>query len=329
MRDFDYVRATGSDHAIEALAARPGARPVAGGTDLLTLLKDGIEAPEALVDITGTGLGAVEHGPDGLTLGALATLSRVAADPAVRASHPLLVQAVESAASPQLRNMATIGGNLLQRTRCPYFRAETALPCNRRTPGSGCSAVDGEHRAAAIFGWTGHCVATHPSDPAVALSAADARVRVRSAGGERTLALDELLRLPGDTPDRETALDHAELITAVEVPALPAGSRSCYLKVRERASYEFALVSCAVVLGVDGRKRISQARIALGGVAARPWRLVEAERALVGVELTAVPVRAAVERSFAAAEALPGNAFKVEVGIRTAVRAVLTAGGAR
>lgn len=324
MHDFGYLRVGDAGAAVATLAQRPDARLVAGGTDLLNLIKDGIEAPGLLLDINDLDLAGIHLGPDGLTIGALARLSDVAADPGVRARYPVLAQALERSASPQLRNMGTVGGNLLQRTRCPYFRAETALPCNKRRPGSGCAAVDGDDRSAAIFGSGPHCVATHPSDLAVALAALDARVRVRSAGGERAIAVTDLYRVNGE---RDTVLDPADLITAIEVPALPPAARTTYLKVRDRAGYDFALVSCAVAVEVrDGT--IHRVRIALGGVAPGPWRLPLAEAALAGADLSPESVLAAARRDFA--EATPGrhNAFKVGLAQRAVVRALTTAGAA-
>ena len=253
-------------------------------------------------------------------------MSDVAAHPAVRRAYPAIAEALELSASPQLRNMASMGGNLMQRTRCPYFRAETELPCNKRRPGTGCAAREGENRGHAIFGWSDACVATHPSDVAVALAALEATVHVLGPRGERAIPVVDFYRLPDDGPEQDTVLAHDELITAIDVPASPLTGRSHYLKVRERSSYEFALVSAAVALAMDG-KHIQQARIALGGVAPRPWRLTAAEGALIGAPLERDALRRAVESAFGAARPLAHNGFKVELARRTVVRALEHAGG--
>jgi xanthine dehydrogenase YagS FAD-binding subunit len=253
-------------------------------------------------------------------------MSDVASEPAVREAYPALAEALEASASPQLRNMATIGGNLLQRTRCPYFR-ETSFPCNKRSPGSGCSALTGEHRMHAILGASDACVAVHPSDLAVALVALDAVVHIRGAGGERSIPIDDFYLLPGSAPERETVLQHGELIVGVEVPASPFAARSRYLKVRERASYEFALVSTAVAIElVDGT--VSSARVALGGVAPKPWRARAAEEVLVGDRLDAAAIAAAGAVAVRGARPLRDNAFKVRLAERAVVRALSEIGGA-
>jgi xanthine dehydrogenase YagS FAD-binding subunit len=289
-------------------------------------MKDGIAAPRRLIDINALPLAHIEAGPEGLRLGALARMSDVAAHPVVRRAYPAIAEALELSASPQLRNMASMGGNLLQRTRCPYFRAETELPCNKRHPGTGCAAREGENRGHAIFGWSDACVATHPSDVAVALAALDATVHVLSPRAERAISVVDLYRLPGNAPEQDTVLAHDELITAIDVPASPLTGRSHYLKVRERSSYEFALVSAAVALAMDG-KHIQQARIALGGVAPKPWRLTAAEGALSGVPLEREALRRTIEGAFGAARPLAHNSFKVELAKRTVVRALENAGG--
>jgi xanthine dehydrogenase YagS FAD-binding subunit len=319
MRDFGYTRESDPARAV-ALLSQPGARLVAGGTDLVNLMKERIEQPGILVDISRTPLTTIETGPDGLRIGALAKMSDVAADPGVRSGYPAVSESLELSASPQLRNMATMGGNLMQRTRCPYFRADYDLPCNKRRPGSGCAARTGEHRTAAIFGASDQCVATHPSDVAVAFAALDATVRVRRPGGERTIALVDFHRLPGDEPERDTVLAGDEMIVGIEVP--PTTARSHYLKVRERASYEFALISVAVVAEVS-EGTIRSARIALGGVAAKPWRLPEAERALTGTQARPAAIKAAIEPAFADARPLPENEFKIELAKRAVVRALM------
>ena len=244
MHPFEYARAADLASALRAVQD-PTARVMAGGTELVNWMRDGIESPARVVDISGLPLDAIEATPRGLRLGATATMAEVAAHPAVREGYPVLAQALEAAASPQIRNRGTMGGNLMQRTRCPYFRAETPLPCNKRSPGSGCPAREGENRGHAIFGWSDGCVATHPGDLAVALAALDAVIHVAGAGGERLVTAAEFHQLPGDDPRRDNVLAPGELITAVEVPAAPSSRTSHYLKVRERASYEFAMVSAA------------------------------------------------------------------------------------
>jgi xanthine dehydrogenase YagS FAD-binding subunit len=329
MHPFTYERAADADAAVAAVASDPGAAWIAGGTELVNWLKEGISTPSRLVDITGLpGLDGIEAGADGLRLGALARLADIAGHDAVRRGWPAIAEALRLSASQQLRNMATIGGNLLQRTRCPYYRAEAELPCNRRRPGSGCAALAGEDRTMAIFGWSESCLATHPSDVAVVLAALDATVTVRGPAGERTLPLADLHRLPGDEPARETTLARDELITGIAVPASPAAARSRYLKVRERASYEFALVSAAAGLDLGPDGVIREARVALGGVAAKPWRLAAAERALPGTRVDdAAALRAAIEGAFAEARPRRRNGFKVELARRAAVRALRLAGG--
>jgi xanthine dehydrogenase YagS FAD-binding subunit len=329
MQPFAYQRAADVPQAIALLAAEPEAAFIAGGTELVNWLKEGIVQPRALIDINGLrSLAAIEAGPGGLRIGALARMSEVAAHPVVRRAYPAVAEALVRSASQQLRNMASMGGNLLQRTRCPYFRADVPVPCNKRTPGSGCSALHGHDRHAAIFGWSESCIATHPSDVAVVLAALDAVVHVRGAEGERKIALEDFYRLPGDRPQDDTTLRRGELITAIEVPAAPFAARSRYLKVRERTSYEFALVSAAVALDLDGSS-IRAARIALGGVAPKPWRLRTAEAALAGRPFTVATVRAALDGgAFAGARPRHANAFKVELAKRTIVRALTGLGAA-
>lgn len=321
MHELRHTRIGAPAEAVAALAAEPGARLIGGGTELVNLMKERIERPDLLVDISRVPLDQVLSDQDGLHLGALARMSDVAAHLVVRTRYPAIAEALEQSASPQLRNMATMAGNLMQRTRCPYFRAETDLPCNKRRPGSGCAAVTGEHRAAAIFGASPACVATHPSDVAVVLAALDARVRVLGPRGERVVPLTGLHRLPGDEPHRDTVLEPDEMIVWIDVPASAPAAKSRYVKVRERRSYDFALVSAATA-AVLGDGVIREARIALGGVAPRPWRLAAAERALVGAPLDPDAVRQAIEPAFAAARPLPGNAVKVELAKRTVVRAL-------
>ena len=328
MHPFSLSRADDPAKAIAAHAQDPHLAFIAGGTDLIGLMKDRAALPERLLDINGLpGMARIEALPDGgLRIGALARMSDVAADPEVRRRFPVIAEALLFAASGQLRNMASIGGNLMQRTRCAYFRDEDDLPCNKRRPGSGCSARHGLNRNHAIFGWSDACVATNASDLAVAFAALDATVMVRGPAGERSIPFAYFHRLPGDTPERDNALGRGDLIVSIEVPACPEGRASHYLKVRDRQSYEFALVSAAAAIATDGR-RIRSARLAMGGVAHKPWRLVAAEAALRDVSLDdSDALRSAIARSFANARPLAHNAFKVELAQRVALRALQTAG---
>src|SRR5580693_2392111 len=286
MHPFALSKAKDLAKAVAAHAMDGQLAFIAGGTDLLGLMKDRAAHPERLLDINGLpDMGRIEALPDGgLRVGALARMSDVAADLEVRRRFPVIAESLLFAASGQLRNMATIGGNIMQRTRCAYFRDEDDLPCNKRHPGSGCSARFGLNRNHAIFGWSDDCVATHPSDLAVALTALDADVLVRSPGGERSIPFAEFHRLAGDTPERDTVLDRGDLIISIEVPARTEGRASHYFKLRDRQSYEFALVSAAAAITTDGG-RIGSARIAMGGVAHKPWRLTAAETALRGRSL--------------------------------------------
>lgn len=308
-------------HEEDAIAsALSGSRYIAGGTTLIDLMREEVERPQRLTDINSLPLRDVQTGPDGLVIGALARLADVAVHPATLEAQPLIVEALLEGASPQLRNMASIGGNLLQRTRCPYFRTLDA-PCNKRAPGSGCSAIDGENRTHAIFGTSDHCIATHASDLAVALVALDAVVRLRGRDGERRLPVEDLYLLPGDTPQLEHALMPGELIVAVEVPHGPYARRSRYCKVRDRASYEFALVSVAAALEIDDGE-IRSARIAAGGVATKPWRLRVSEAFLVGRRPDTDAWNDAADRAIEGARPLAGNGYKVELLRRTVIRAL-------
>lgn len=319
MQPFQFTQAKTMDAALD-----PGARFVAGGTTLIDLMKLDVEKPDRVVDINPLPLARVEASPDGgLKIGALVRNSDLANHPDVKARYAVLSEALLSGASPQLRNMATTGGNLMQRTRCYYFR-DTAYACNKRQPGSGCSAMDGYNRIHAVLGGSEHCVATHPSDMAVAMMALEARVHARTEKKERQIALDEFYLLPGTTPDRETVLEPGELITYVTLPKLPPGTRSHYLKLRDRAQYEFALASAAVVVTMNS-VRIERARIALGGVATRPWRSREAESALEGKAAEEKNFRAAAEAAMRNAKPLRHNGFKIELAKRALVRALTTA----
>jgi xanthine dehydrogenase YagS FAD-binding subunit len=323
---FTYTLAIDIDAAVAQMAGEPGAAFVAGATELANWMKDGIQSPTLLIDINALPLNEIIVSADGLRLGALARMSDVAATPAIRRAYPVLSEALELGASPQIRNMGTMGGNLLQRTRCPYFR-ETSFPCNKRDPGSGCAALSGEHRLHAIFGASDACIAVHPSDLAVALTALGALVHTRRPGGARTFPIDELYVPPGDAPDRETILEHGELIIGVEIPNSPFAARSYYLKVRERASFEFALVSVAACLELAGPDNIVRsARIALGGVAYKPWRARAAEAVLIGSRLSDQRMSAAGAAAVEGAQPHRDNAFKVQLAEHAVVRALTTVG---
>jgi xanthine dehydrogenase YagS FAD-binding subunit len=322
MKAFAYRRTADIRSALTLLAEDDGARYLAGGTNLVDLMKDGVEAPTRLVDVRSLPLDGVRESSDGgLVIGATTTNSDAAAHPEVRRRYPALSQAVLAGASGQLRNMATVGGNLLQRTRCAYF-ADPSQPCNKRDPGSGCPAIEGEHHNHAILGWSRHCVATGPSDMAVALAAFDAVVHYETLDGAGEIPLSDFYLAVGDSPELETALPAGALITAVGLPASAASPRSRYRKVRERASYAFANVSVAADLDIaDGSVR--GARIALGGVASRPWRARVAEEVLQGAPAAAEGFRAAADAELSAAEPLRDNRYKVTLA-RNLIVAVLT-----
>ncbi|GAA3987041.1 xanthine dehydrogenase family protein subunit M [Streptomyces plumbiresistens] len=322
MREFDYRRAVDVSGALALLDADPDARFLGGGTNLVDLMKTGVERPARLVDVRELPLNGIESTDiGGLRIGATVTNSDLAAHPEVRSRYPALTQAVLAGASGQLRNMATVGGNLLQRTRCGYF-ADVSKPCNKRVPGSGCPAVEGEHHNHAILGASEHCVATHPSDMGVALTAFDAVVSYETADGPGELSLAEFYRPVGDTPHRETALPPGALITGVTLPPAPVAANSRYRKVRERASYAFAIGSIAAALDIeDGVVR--EVRLAFGAVASRPWRARTAERALTGAPANAETFAAAAAAELAAAKPLPHNGYKVTL-MRNLVVAVLT-----
>ncbi|UUO01393.1 xanthine dehydrogenase family protein subunit M [Mycolicibacterium novocastrense] len=322
MIPFDYHRATSVADAVTALADRPDAVFLAGGTNLVDHMKLGILEPSLVVDVGHLPLADVDQLPDGtLRIGADVRNSDLAAHPVVRSRYPVLARALLSAASGQLRNLATTAGNLLQRTRCVYFQ-DVTTPCNKRTPGEGCSAIGGYVRYHAILGASEHCVAVHPSDMAVAMAALDARVVFVDADGEHRLPLTEFHRLPGDRPDRDTELPPGALITAVEIPSPPHGARSTYRKVRDRASYAFALTSVAAELVLDDGT-FTSARIALGGVAHKPWRARRAEEILANAPATEDSFRRAADAELEGAQPLPGNEFKVDL-TRRAILAALT-----
>jgi xanthine dehydrogenase YagS FAD-binding subunit len=327
MRPFEYVRAEDTAAAVALVTLDPDAQYLAGGTTELDLvLKDGVLEPERLVDITRLPLRAINRSEDTLRVGALVTMEELAADPTVAERLPFVRDALLAGASPQLRNMATIGGNILQRTRCRYFRDSAVAACNKRAPGSGCAAVTGAARMHAILGASEQCIALHASDLCVALVAVDAVVHIQGVLGERSVPLTEFYVVPGERPDIENVLEHGELITVVEVPLLPLGARSGYLKVRDRASYEFALTSAAAALVIaDGT--ITTARLALGGVGTIPWRAREAEEILTGAPASDQTFRAAAEATLPDPFTVPGTEFKVELAKRTIVRILRTVSG--
>src|SRR5882762_10491028 len=312
MHAFTLSRPTDISAAIVAHAQNAQLAFIAGGTDLIGLMKDRVTLPDHLLDLNGLpDIGQIEALPDGgLRIGALARMSDVAAHFEVRSRFPVIAESLLFAASGQLRNKATIGGNTMQRTRCAYFRDEDDVPCNKRRPGSGCSALHGLNRNHAVFGWSDDCVATHPSDLAVALAAMDAVVIVRGPTGQRSISFTDFHRLPRRAPERDNVLERGDLIVAIEVPARPEGRASHYLKIRDRQSYEFALVSVAAGVATDNG-RIRSARLALGGVAHKPWRLTAAEAALRGASLNdSDALKSAIASSFADARPLAHNAFK-------------------
>jgi xanthine dehydrogenase YagS FAD-binding subunit len=319
MRAFAYERAGDAQEAIALVAATPDAKYLGGGTNLVDLMRLGVETPGTLVDVTRLPLGLVEENDaGGLSIGATVRNSDLAAHPLVRTRYPAVSSALLHGASGQLRNLATAGGNLLQRTRCLYFQ-DAAKPCNKREPGSGCPAREGEHRNLAILGWSEQCVATHPSDLAVALAAFDAVVHVVGQDGAGAVPLVDLHRLPGDDPERDTVLEPGELVVSVELPPLPLAARSRYVKVRERASFAFALVSLAAALEVEDGV-VADARLALGGVAHRPWRAFRAEETLRGRPASAESFGRAADAELAQARPLRDNAYKLPLARNLIVR---------
>lgn len=329
MRPFKYSRASEANSAAQLLQANPNARLLAGGTNIIDLMKEDVERPSELIDITRLNFGqikTVENGANrgGVSIGGLGKNADAANHPLVRQNYPLLTQAILAGASAQIRNMATNGGNLNQRTRCSYFY-ETAMPCNKREPGTGCAALEGINRMHAIFGWSEQCVAVYPSDMAIALAALDAVVKVQNQNGaERSIAFADYHRLPGDQPQKDNTLNQGEVVTAIELPKNNFAAKSYYLKVRDRASYAFALVSVAAALETDGNT-IKAVRVAMGGVAHKPWRASEAEKFLTGKAATEANFRAAAEAEMKNAKPLEHNRFKVELGKRMIARALQTA----
>jgi xanthine dehydrogenase YagS FAD-binding subunit len=325
MRQFQYERVSTAKAAVNALANNANAQFIAGGTNLVDLMKRNITAPPLLVDITTLPLKDIEEKNGKTIIGALALNSQVADHKLILEKHPLLSKALNAGASAQIRNMATIGGNMMQRTRCAYFY-DTALPCNKREPGSGCGALEGVNRMHAIFGTSSHCIAVHPSDMCVALAAMDAVVVVAGPKGERRIPFEEFHRLPGSQPEKDNTLQRHELIISVEIPDHSFTKNTHYLKVRDRASYAFALVSVAAALEMDG-KVIKQARLAMGGVAHKPWRLAESEKMLVGKPVSESTFREAAEIAMQGAKAFKHNAFKRKLGPNVIVEALKNAAG--
>ena len=315
MNPFTYARAQDAADAVR-LGAEKATKYLGGGTNLVDLLRETIEQPEKLIDVTGLSSDIQVRADGSILIGAATRNTVLASHAAVRTSFPALSRALVAGASAQIRNMATVGGNILQRTRCTYFYDNAGSRCNKRNPGQGCDAFEGFNRNHAILGASSACVATHPSDMCVALAALDAKVHLRGASGERTLLLTDLHRLPEDHPELETQLNSGELITAVELPPLPMAARSTYRKVRDRASYAFALVSVAAAIELEG-ETVKDVRLALGGVAHKPWRAWKAEAALKGQRATVEAFRAAAEAELAMAVPLHDNAFKVELAKRT------------
>jgi xanthine dehydrogenase YagS FAD-binding subunit len=326
MTPFTYARATNLADAIRQ-GSQGAAKYLGGGTNLVDLMRETLEQPSALIDITGLASSITEREDGSLLIGAAARNTAVAEHRAVRTRYPLLSRAILSGASAQIRNMATVGGNLLQRTRCSYFYDDDGSRCNKRHPGLGCDAIDGFNRMHAILGASPACVATHPSDMCVALAALDASVQISSSEGERTIQLTDFHRLPGDHPDVETELAPGELITAVVIPALPFARRSTYRKVRDRASYAFALISVAAALELDGG-RVKEVRLALGGVAHKPWRARKLEALLSGQPATEDNFLAAATEELAPAQPLSHNGFKVDLARRTIVAVLAQLSGA-
>lgn len=328
MQPFKYSKASDAAVTSQLLTANPKAKILAGGTNILDLMKEDVERPEELVDITNINLAEIKKLSDGangggVSIGATAKNTDTANHPLIRDNFPLLTQAILSGASPQIRNMATNGGNPNQRTRCPYFY-EVSMPCNKREPGTGCGALEGVNRMHAIFGWSEKCVAVHPSDMGVALAALDAVVTVQGTGGERNILFTDYHRLPGNTPEKDNNLKAGEVIKSIEIPSNNFQNHSYYLKVRDRSSYAFALVSVAVALEIAGNE-IKQARIGMGGVAHKPWRALEAEKYLIGKPANESSFKEAATIAMKGAKPLAHNKFKIELGRKAIVRALILA----
>lgn len=325
MKYFQYIKAANQKAAISSLSKNASAQFIAGGTNLIDLMKRGITSPDTIIDINSLPLKNIEPYAGGTRIGALALNSQVAENKLIIQKHPLLAQALNAGASAQLRNMATAGGNMLQRTRCLYFY-DTAMPCNKREPGTGCGALEGFNRMHAIFGFSDKCIAVNPSDMSVALVALDAAVSVSGPKGSRRISFADFHRLPGDTPQKDTNLEKGELITAVEISDSPFTKNVHYLKIRDRASYAFALVSVAAALNIDGNT-IKDARLAMGGVAHKPWRLNEAEKALIGKQVSEDTFRQAAEIAMKGAKGFKYNSFKLKMAPNAIVESLKTAAG--
>lgn len=325
MKAFQYVRSTTAKSAIDALVKDQTAMFLAGGTNLVDLMKRGVTEPDKLIDISRLPYNKIEKESSGVRIGAMALNSQVAEDKLILEKWPLLALALNAGASAQLRNKATVGGNILQRTRCGYFY-DTEMDCNKRQPGSGCGAKEGYNRMHAIFGTSEHCIAVHPSDMCIALAALDATVIVRGPKGERKIPFADFHRLPGDHPERDNTLEKGELITAVTLPDSPYAKNVHYLKVRDRTSYAFALVSVAAALELEG-KTIKSARLAMGGVAHKPWRLLEAEKALVGQKISEATFQKAAEIAMHGAKGYEYNSFKLKMAPNSIVEALKIAAG--
>lgn len=325
MKAFQYVRSTTAKSAIDALAKDPAAMFLAGGTNLVDLMKRGVTEPDKLIDISRLPYNKIEKESSGVRIGALALNSQVAEDKLILEKWPLLALALNAGASAQLRNKATVGGNMLQRTRCGYFY-DTEMDCNKRQPGSGCGAKEGYNRMHAIFGTSEQCIAVHPSDMCIALAALDATVIVQGPKGERKIPFADFHRLPGDHPEKDNTLEKGELITAVTLPDSPYAKNVHYLKVRDRTSYAFALVSVAAALELEG-KTIKSARLAMGGVAHKPWRLLEAEKALVGQTISEATFQKAAEIAMHGAKGYAYNSFKLKMAPNSIVEALKIAAG--
>jgi xanthine dehydrogenase YagS FAD-binding subunit len=325
MIQFQYERASTAKAAVNALTNNSNAKIIAGGTNLVDLMKRNVMAPNKLIDINALPLREIRQQDGKISIGAMALNSQVADDKLIIEKHPLLSQALNAGASAQIRNMASVGGNIMQRTRCHYFY-DTALPCNKREPGSGCGALEGMNRMHAVFGTSEQCIAVHPSDMCIALVALDATVLVAGPKGERRIPFEEFHRLPGNQPEKDNTLQNNEMIISVEIPDNAFSKNSHYMKIRDRASYAFALVSVAAALNIDG-KVIKEARLAMGGVAHKPWRLKEAEKALVGKPATEETFRQAAEIAMQGAKAYKHNAFKLKLGPNVIVEALKNAAG--
>ena len=325
MKPFQYIRPANPKGAVDALTQSSNAQFIAGGTNLIDLMKRHILTPEKIIDISQLPFKKIEQVNNSLRIGALTLNTSVAENKLLQQKQPLLVQALNAGASAQIRNMATMGGNILQRTRCPYFY-DAALPCNKRNPGSGCGALEGYNRTHAIFGFSDKCIAVHPSDLSVALAAIDATVAVTGPKGDRTIPFTEFHRLPGDQPEMDTNLQKGELVTTIIIPDAPFAKNVHYLKVRDRASYAFALISVAAALHLENNT-IKEARLAMGGVAHKPWRLIEAEKILVGKPVSASIFQEAAQVAMQGAKAFEHNSYKLKLGPNTIVEALKKAAG--